>query len=173
MYFRRSKTFTQPRLQLQLTGSFASREKPTDRKALSVATSFTGGTPVAHRRPNAVRPYTWRGNSCQKNKNLRYCNADVRVLGVRLEWVAQTYAFLAFVCGSSSVQGVSCLDTNIMVDVRMLRTAEEGKMRPPPRYPPAAGVSHMREAHGQKGAVRGYPLDQPSKDPDSALLALL
>jgi hypothetical protein len=26
-------------------------------------------------RPNAVRPYIRRGNSCSKNKNLRYCHA--------------------------------------------------------------------------------------------------
>jgi hypothetical protein len=45
------------------------------------------------------------------------------------ERVAQTYAFFAFVWGSSSVHGVSCLDANIMVDVPMLRTAEEGKRR--------------------------------------------
>ena len=51
------------------------------------------------------------------------------------ERVAQTYAFLAFVCGSSSVRGMSCLDVNIVVDVSMLRTAEEGKLRLPPRYP--------------------------------------
>ena len=44
---------------------------------------------------------------------------------------AQTYAFFAFVCGSSSVRWVSCLDVNIMVDVPMLRTAEEAKMRLP------------------------------------------
>ena len=43
------------------------------------------------------------------------------------------YAFCAFVCGSSSVRGVSCLDVNIMVDV--LRTAEEAKTRLPLRYP--------------------------------------
>ena len=32
--------------------------------------------------PNAVRPYEVRENSCQKNKNLRYCNADLRLLQV-------------------------------------------------------------------------------------------
>jgi hypothetical protein len=53
-----------------------------------------------------------------------------------LERVAhQTYAFFAFVCGSSSVRWISCLDVNIMVDVSMLRTAEEAKMRLPLRYP--------------------------------------
>jgi len=36
----------------------------------------------------------------------------------------QTYAFFAFVCGSSSIHGILCLDVNIMVDVPMLRTAE-------------------------------------------------
>jgi hypothetical protein len=40
--------------------------------------------------------------------------------------VAQTYAFLAFVCGSSCVHGVSCLDAKITVDVSMLRTLERG-----------------------------------------------
>ena len=50
------------------------------------------------------------------------------------ERVAQTYAFFAFVCGSSSVHGISRLHVNIMVYVFMLRTAEEGKVRLPPRY---------------------------------------
>jgi hypothetical protein len=45
------------------------------------------------------------------------------------ERVAQTYAFFAFVCGSSP-SGI-----NKYVYVLMLRTAEEGKRRPPPRYP--------------------------------------
>jgi len=39
---------------------------------------FTGGTPVAPRRPNAVRPYPGRGNFCPKNKDLRYSNAGRR-----------------------------------------------------------------------------------------------
>lgn len=38
--------------------------------------------------------------------------------------VAQTYAFFAFVCGSSSVHVMLFLDVNIMVDVPMRRTAE-------------------------------------------------
>ena len=40
---------------------------------------------------------------------------------------AQTYAVLAFVCGSSSVPGISRLDVSIVVDVPMLRTEEEAK----------------------------------------------
>ncbi len=57
----------------------------------------------------------------------------------RLSGVAQTYAFLAFVCGSSSVDGISCLDVNIMVAVSMLRTAEEAKLRLPLMRYPAEG----------------------------------
>jgi len=49
--------------------------------------------------------------------------------------VAQRYVFFAFLCGSSSVHGISCWDANIMVDVSMLRTAEEAKLRLPLRYP--------------------------------------
>jgi hypothetical protein len=45
------------------------------------------------------------------------------------ERVAQMYAFFAFVCGSSSVHGGSYLDAYIIVDVPMLRTAEEVKWR--------------------------------------------
>lgn len=48
--------------------------------------------------------------------------------------VAQTYPFFGFVCASSPVDLISCLNVNIMVDVAMLRTAEEGILRPPPRY---------------------------------------
>jgi hypothetical protein len=44
------------------------------------------------------------------------------------------YAFFAFVCGSLCVHGILYLDVNIMVGVSMLRTAEEGKLRLPPRY---------------------------------------
>ena len=51
-----------------------------------------------------------------------------------------TYAFWAFVSGSSSVRGISCLDVNILVDVPMLRTAEEAKLRLPlMRYPLSQG----------------------------------
>ena len=49
--------------------------------------------------------------------------------------VAQTYAFLAFVCGSSCIHGVSSLDTKTTVDVSTLRTAEEARRWLPPRYP--------------------------------------
>jgi protein gp37 len=38
-----SKAFRHPRWRLQSTGSFPSREKPTDRKALSVATNSVDG----------------------------------------------------------------------------------------------------------------------------------
>jgi hypothetical protein len=70
-----SKAFEHPRLQLQLTGSIVSREKPTDRRALSVATStmaldlemtawgrgckaYIVGPNGVRPRANAVRPYT-------------------------------------------------------------------------------------------------------------------
>jgi hypothetical protein len=39
-----------------------------------------------------------------------------------------------FVCGFSSVRGISCLDVNI-IDVSMLRTAGEAKVRLPLHYP--------------------------------------
>jgi hypothetical protein len=46
---------------------------------------FTGVTPVARRRPNAVRPYTRRENSCQTSKNLRYCSLKVLLEGLSEE----------------------------------------------------------------------------------------
>ena len=69
-----------------------------------------------------------------KDRSLRQ-PAVVMVTAESTERVAQTYAFFAFVCGSSGVHGISCLDVNIMVDVPMLRTAEEAKLRLPLRYP--------------------------------------
>jgi len=48
--------------------------------------------------------------------------------------VAQRHAFFAFLCGSSPVHGVSCFVINAVVDVSMLRTAEEAKLRLPLRY---------------------------------------
>jgi len=51
--------------------------------------------------------------------------------------VGQTYALFAFVCGSSP-SGI-----NRYVYVIMLRTAEEGKPRPPPRYP-LAEIEYVR-----------------------------
>ena len=43
------------------------------------------------------------------------------------ERVAQTHAFLAFVCDSSSVHGVSCLDVKILVDIPMLKARRKAK----------------------------------------------
>jgi hypothetical protein len=42
------------------------------------------------------------------------------------ERVAQTSAFVAFVCGTSRLHEGSCLEVNGAVDVSMLRTADEG-----------------------------------------------
>jgi hypothetical protein len=47
--------------------------------------------------------------------------------------VAQTYASFAFVCGSSAWALVPCWMP------AALRTAEEGKLSPPPRHPRSAG----------------------------------
>jgi hypothetical protein len=70
----------------------------------------TGETWIRDRRYNELRPPCWWSG------------------------VAQMHAFFAFVCGSSSVHRGSCLDLKIMVDVPMLRTAEEAEVRLPPRY---------------------------------------
>ncbi len=68
--------------------------------------------------------------------------------------VKQTHAFLAFVCSSSSVHGISCLEVIILEDVAILRTAEEGKVRPPPCYPlrngPRSESRRTRDDSGQK-----------------------
>ena len=56
--------------------------------------------------------------------------------------VAQRCAFFAFLCGLSSVHGVSCLVAGIVFDISMLRTAEEAKLRLPLRYPAFALQNH-------------------------------
>ena len=48
----------------------------------------------------------------------------------------------AFVCGSWPVHGSSCFDIPNMVDASVLKPAEEGKRRPPPRYPTSAAVTN-------------------------------
>ena len=73
-----------------------------------------------------------------------------------LSGVAQTYAFLAFVCGSSCVHGDSCVDVNSTVDVSMLRTADEGKRRLRPRYPLA--LPPFSTADKLEGAGQAQPL---------------
>jgi len=42
----------------------------------------------------------------------------------KYELVPQAYVFFAVVCSSLPAHGISCLNVNIIVDVRILRTAK-------------------------------------------------
>jgi len=62
-------------------------------------------------------------------------SSQPRTLSLLMAGSASEHASFAFLCASSCSRGIPYLGANIMVDVAMLRTAEEARLRLPLRCP--------------------------------------